>query len=708
MNRVGPTWWNAIRGVIGTPTQRRRGRWGLLVDRINALEPTMKTLSDAGLAERSRELRRQAGEGVSLDKLLVEAYALVREAAVRTVRQRHYDVQMLGGIAIHKGCIAEMETGEGKTLVATLPAYLNALTGRGVHVVTVNDYLANRDAEWNTPIFRLLGLSVGCVLNKHDPNGEERRRAYHRDITYVTSKELGFDFLRDRLKVASAPDNRWSTIVGNGQLRPKLMQREYHFAIVDEADSILIDEARTPMIISAASGKAGEEAVERYLWSNAVAQQLRADEDYKFDSVRRKVDLTQEGCRKVRGFQQSPAVQKQAMEDIYKSIERATVAHVGYLRDRDYVVQEHKVIIVDEFTGRLMPGREWQDGIHRAVEAKEGLKITVETGESARITVQAYFRKYEKLAGMTGTAASEATEFRKTYRTPVLYIPTNRPLRRVVLPDVVFRKAEDKWLAIADDVARLHKIGQPVLIGTRSIEKSEHLSRLLAERGVPHQVLNAKEHEKEAAIVAQAGRRGMVTVATNMAGRGTDIILGGNVEYLAWNELKAQYASRLEVPPDVWKAKVEEVEAREGTREKGREVASLGGLCVIGTERHTARRIDRQLIGRCARQGDPGTSQFFICLEDEILELITKGEKLEERLEEHVQTRRLERVRNWAARASHAAMQTGWLRRFFTNAQVRLENQHYRQRRQLLEVEKIWDKMKKDMGLDPVLDWKQL
>jgi preprotein translocase subunit SecA len=651
--------------VLGTPTQRRRGRWGLLVDRINALEPTMKTLSDAGLAERSRELRRQAGEGVPLDRLLVEAYALVREAAVRTIKQRHYDVQLLGGIAIHKGCIAEMETGEGKTLVATLPAYLNALTGRGVHIVTVNDYLANRDAEWNGPIYRMLGLSVGCVLNQHDPNGNERRDAYRRDITYITSKELGFDFLRDRLKVASAPDNRWGAIVGSGQSQPKLVQREYHFAIVDEADSILIDEARTPMIISAASGKAGEEAVERYLWSNAVAQQLRADEDYKFDSVRRKVDLTQEGCRRVRGFQQSPAVQKQAMEDIYKSIERATVAHVGYLRDRDYVVHDHKVIIVDEFTGRLMPGREWQDGIHRAVEAKEGLKITVETGESARITVQAYFRKYEKIAGMTGTAASEATEFRKTYRTPVLYIPTNRPLKRRVMPDVVFRSAADKWVAIADEVARLHKSGQPALIGTRSIEKSEHLSRLLSQRGVPHQVLNAKEHEKEAAIVAEAGKHGKVTVATNMAGRGTDIKL-----------------------------------------EPG--VPELGGLHVIGTERHTARRIDRQLIGRCARQGDPGSSQFFICLEDEILELITKGEKLEERLEEHVQTRRLERVRNWAARASHTAMQRGWLRRFFTNSQIRLENQHYRQRRQLLEVEKIWDKMKKDMGLDPVLDWKQL
>jgi preprotein translocase subunit SecA len=356
---------------------------------------------------------------------------------------------------------------------------------------------------------------------------------------------------------------------------------------------------------------------------------------------------------------------KQSMEDIYKGVERAILANVGYLRDRDYVVHDKKVVIVDEFTGRMMPGREWQDGIHRAVEAKEDLKITVETGESARVTVQAYFRKYEKLAGMTGTATSEATEFRKIYRTPVLYIPTNRPLRRHVLPDVVFRVAEEKWVAVADEVARVHKTGQPVLIGTRSIEKSEHLSELLSARGVPHQVLNAKEHEREAAIVAEAGKHGMVTVATNMAGRGTDIKLG------------------------------------EG-------ISALGGLYVIGTERHTARRIDRQLVGRSARQGDPGSARFFISLEDEILEMITKGEKFEEKVEEAVLTRRLERLRAWAARAAHAALQTASLRRFFRNAQVRLENQHYRQRRHLMEYEKVWDKMKKEMGLDPVLDWKQL
>jgi preprotein translocase subunit SecA len=653
-----------VRSALGwTGTQRRRGRWGLVVTKVNSLEPRIKKLSDEEMKQLSRDLRRQAGEGISLDRLLAEAFALVREAAIRTIGQRHYDVQILGGMALHKGCIAEMETGEGKTLVATTAAYLNALTGRGVHIVTVNDYLANRDAEWNEPIYNLLGLTVGVVLNKH--TDAERHKAYRCDITYVTSKELGFDFLRDRLKVHSVPETNWGAFVGAMPTRPQLVQRAHHFAIVDEADSILIDEARTPMIISAASTKAGNEAIDRYMWGNDVAKQMRNEIDYKYDSVRRKVELTQEGCRRVRGYEQSPAVMKQAMEDIYKNIERAVVAHVGYLRDRDYVVVDNKVVIVDEFTGRMMPGREWQDGIHRAVEAKEGLKITVETGESARVTVQAYFKKYEKIAGMTGTASSESAEFRKIYKTRVIYIPTNRPLRRHLQPDMVFAKAEQKWVAVADETARAYKTGQPVLIGTRSIEKSEHLSKLLNERGVPHQVLNAKEHEKEAAIVAKAGQHGMVTVATNMAGRGTDIKLG------------------------------------EG-------IAERGGLYVIGTERHTARRVDRQLIGRCARQGDPGLARFFISLEDEILEMITKGEKFEEKIEEAVLTRRLESIRNWAARMTNGSLQKRWLRKFFTKAQMRLENKHYAQRRQLMEYEKIWDKMKKEMGLDPVLDWKQL
>ena len=648
---------------MGAALGRRRSRWALWVDKVNHLEPRMKQLSDAELGQLSRQLRMQAGEGGSLDRLLPEAFALVREASIRTTGLRHYDVQVFGAIALHKRAIAEMETGEGKTLVATMPAYLNALTGRGVHIVTVNDYLASRDAEWNGPIFRMLGLTVGCVLNQH--NDQQRREAYHCDITYCTSKELGFDFLRDRLKVAASPESPWAAIMNNHQNRPEPVQRKHHYALVDEADSILIDEARTPMIISAMTGEQSDELNERYLWSNMVAEQLQEDQDYKYDQVKRKVDLTQAGCRHVRAVRQSPAVQKQALEDIYKAIERAAVAHCGHLRDRDYVIRDQKVIIVDEFTGRLMPGREWQDGIHRAVEAKEGLPITRETGESARVTVQTYFLKYEKLSGMTGTASSEAAEFRKLYKTTVLRIATNRPLRRKVLPDKVFATAEAKWQAVADEVACLHRSQQPVLIGTRSIEKSEHLSMLLKARNVPHRVLNAKEHEKEAEIVAQAGQAGKVTVATNMAGRGTDIKLGPNI-------------------------------------------AEIGGLVMIGTEKHTARRIDRQLVGRCARQGDPGVAQFYVSLEDEILEMITKGEKIEEKLHEAVATRRLERVRAWANRVSHATLQSRYMRNVFTSAQKRLERDHYRQRRQLMEYEKIWNKMKTEMGLDPVLDWKQL
>jgi preprotein translocase subunit SecA len=627
------------------------------------LEPQMERLSDAEMKQRSRELRRRAGEGESLDKLLVEAFALVREASRRSIGLRQFDVQVLGGIALHKGCIVEMDTGEGKTLVATMPAYLNALTGRGVHIVTVNDYLAERDANWMGPIYKTLGLTVSCILNQM--NDAERFAAYRADITYVTSKELGFDFLRDRLKSFKAPESNWATIMGSSRTKPQLVQREYHFAIVDEADSILIDEARTPMIIAAQTGRPNNDQVERFLWADAVARQLRDTDDYKFDTVKRKVELTQEGCRRLRTFNQTAAVKPLGMEAIYEFVERAALAHRGYLRDRDYVVREQKVIIVDEFTGRMMPGREWQDGIHRAVEAKEGLPITVDTGESARVTVQTYFRKYEKLAGMTGTAASEARELYHMYKTRVFRIPTNRPQQRTRMATRIFANADEKWIAVADEIARLFATGRPILIGTRSIEKSEHLSELLKARNVPHQILNAKEHAREAKIVAEAGRHGMVTVATNMAGRGTDIKL-----------------------------------------EEG--IAGLGGLFVIGTEYHTAQRIDRQLAGRCARQGDPGTVQFFVSLDDEILELIASGERFEDKFVEQAAKARLERLRRWAETVPNAALQRHSLQRFFRNAQRRVENQHFRQRRQLMEIEKAWNEMKKNMGLDPAMDWKQL
>ncbi len=661
--RLGPRWLNRLRAWFGGPMTRKRGRWSLLVYRINELERKMRSLSSGELYAYSRELRRQAGEGVPLEKLLVEAFALVREAARRTTGLRPYDVQMLGGIALHFGCIAEMDTGEGKTLVAVAPAYLNALTGRGVHIVTVNDYLAQRDAEWMGPIYRALGLTVGCIVS--GMSDQDRHKAYRCDITYVTAKELGFDFLRDRLRLARRRAADWISVLTGRGAPVFTVQREHHYAIIDEADSILIDEARTPLIIATQPKKATAEIAARYVWADRVARKLEEKKHYKFDPVQRKVELTLEGCRVVRQHLNDPAVFRLGMEAIYEFVERAVLAHRAYLRDRDYVVINGKVVIVDEYTGRMMEGREWQKGIHRAVEAKEGIPVTQETGEAARVTIQTFFRRYEKIAGMTGTAVTQAFEFRGIYKTPVFRVPTNRPVIRKILPPRIFATAEEKWQAVADEVERIHRTGRPILIGTRSIEKSERLSALLKQRGIPHQVLNAKNHAREAEIVAKAGQRGAVTVATNMAGRGTDIKLG------------------------------------EG-------VAELGGLHVIGTEFHTSRRIDRQLIGRCGRQGDPGSAQFFVSLEDEILELIASGERIEDKMQAEVARRRLERLRRWARSVPNERLQTRAMLRVFYRAQRRLERLYYNQRRQLMEIEKRWDEIKEQVGLDPVLDWRQL
>ena len=661
--RLGSRLRNWIRALFGGPMTRRRGRWSLEVYRINALEDRMRSLSTVEILQYSRELRRRAGEGVPLNRLLPEAFALVREAARRTIEMRPYDVQLLGGIAIHNGCIVEMETGEGKTLVAVAPAYLNALTGRGVHIVTVNDYLAQRDAEWMGPVYRALGLTVGCIVSGMDDR--DRHRAYRCDVTYVTAKELGFDYLRDRLRLSRRMGADWLSVFSGQSEGVVTVQREHHFAIVDEADSILIDEARTPLIIATPPKKASEELAARYRWADRVARLLEEKLHYTYDPVLRKVELTLEGCRVVRQHLNDPAVAKLGMEAIYEFVERAVLAHRAYLRDRDYVVVDDKVVIVDEYTGRMMEGREWQRGIHRAVEAKEGIPITQETGEAARITIQTFFRKYEKLAGMTGTAVTQAFEFRGIYKTPVFRVPTNMPVIREVLPPRIFATAEEKWRAVADEVERIHAQGRPILIGTRSIEKSELLSALLKERGIPHQVLNAKHHAREAEIVARAGEHGAVTVATNMAGRGTDIKLAPGV-------------------------------------------AELGGLFVIGTEFHTARRIDRQLIGRCGRQGDPGTAQFFISLEDEILDLITKGERVEDRMQAEFMRRRLEKLRRWARSVPNHRLQRRWLLRVFERAQRRIERLYYNQRRQLMEIEKRWDEIKEQVGLDPVLDWREL
>ncbi len=525
-----------------------------IADRIEALEPSISALTDAALRDKTEEFKSRLTEGETLDDLLPEAYAVVREAAKRVLGMRHFYVQLVGGIVLHRGDIAEMKTGEGKTLVATLPAYLNALTGKGVHVVTVNDYLARRDREWMGQVFEFLGMTVG--LNENGMTPEEKRAAYQADITFGTNNEFGFDYLRD-----------------NMVLYPEqIVQRELHFAIVDEVDSILIDEARTPLIISGQANK----ATDLYYKADQLVRRLKPGDDYTIDEKTRTVTLTESGVDKAESFLGIDNLYDARNITVNHHVQQALKAHVLMKRDRDYVVNEDGVVIVDEFTGRLMHGRRYSDGLHQAIEAKEGLQVQRESMTLATITLQNYFRLYQKLAGMTGTAKTEEEEFRKIYGMSVVQIPTHKPMIRKDLSDVLYRTEDAKFRAVVEEIVRRHAKGQPVLVGTVSIDKSEKLSRMLKKRGIPHQVLNAKNHAKEAEIIAQAGQRGAVTIATNMAGRGTDIVLGQGV-------------------------------------------AELGGLHVIGTERHESRRIDNQLRGRSGRQGDPGSSQFFLSLEDDLL-----------------------------------------------------------------------------------------
>lgn len=583
------------------------------VEAINALEPEISALSDADLQAKTAEFRRRLDQGETLEELLPEAFAVVREASKRVLGLRHFDVQLMGGIVLHQGRIAEMKTGEGKTLVATLPAYLNALTGKGVHIVTVNDYLARRDSEWMGKIYRFLGLSVGLIV--HGLDARERRRAYAADITYGTNNEFGFDYLRD-----------------NMALHPEeLVQRELYYAIVDEVDSILIDEARTPLIIS---GQA-EKPTEMYYTVARIIPRLKPEEDYRVDEKAKVVTLTEAGVAKVEKLLGIDNLYDDANIELAHYVQQALKAHTLMKRDRDYVVKDGQVIIVDEFTGRLMFGRRYSEGLHQAIEAKEGVKIERETQTLATITFQNYFRMYEKLAGMTGTAATEEEEFRKIYGLDVVVIPTHKPMIRVDYPDVIYRTEKGKFQAVVDEIAERHAKGQPVLVGTISIEKSERLSEMLKKRGIPHQVLNAKYHEKEAEIIAQAGRLGAVTIATNMAGRGTDIMLGGNPEFLAKERMrKAGYTPEIIAEATgfgpVSSPEVEEArrayqqflaEAKKETEAEHQKVVALGGLHIIGTERHESRRIDNQLRGRAGRQGDPGSSRFYISLEDDLMRL---------------------------------------------------------------------------------------
>ena len=569
-----------------------------VVDQVNAFEPAISALSDEALRAKTDEFKSRFAAGSTLDDLLPEAFAVVREAAKRTLGQRHYDVQIMGGAALHRGNIAEMRTGEGKTLVATLPSYLNALAGRGVHVVTVNDYLAERDSEWMGRIHRFLGLSVGVIVNSMTPT--ERRTAYNSDITYGTNNEFGFDYLRDNMA--------WTL--------DDCVQRDHFFAVVDEVDSILIDEARTPLIISGPADKATKWYVE---FAN-IADKLQRNTHYEVDEKKKTIGILEDGVTKVEELLKIENLYEAANTTLIGYLNNSVRAKELFKRDKDYVVMNGELLIVDEHTGRMLSGRRYSEGLHQALEAKERIEIKDENQTLATITLQNYFRLYETISGMTGTAMTEASEFQQIYRLGVVPIPTNRPMQRMDQADLVYKTELGKFMAVTQDIVERHRKGQPVLVGTVSVEKSEELSALLKKSGVPHEVLNAKHHEREASIIARAGVSGAVTVATNMAGRGTDIMLGGNPEFMADFELQRRGLSPVDNPVEYEAAWPEEIAKQKAAVAKDHEaVVALGGLYVLGTERHESRRIDNQLRGRSGRQGDPGESRFYLSLQDELM-----------------------------------------------------------------------------------------
>jgi preprotein translocase subunit SecA len=586
---------NLITKIFGDPNEKELKSLRPIVEQINALEDELRALTDEELRARTADFKEELANGATLDDILPDAFAVVREAGRRAIGMRHFDVQLIGGIVLHQGKIAEMRTGEGKTLVATLPAYLNALTGKGVHIVTVNDYLAQRDRNWMGKIFEFLGLSVGVIVSSLPPQGPERRAAYAADITYGTNNELGFDYLRDNM----VPDAAFC------------VQRELNFAIVDEVDNILIDEARTPLIIS---GQA-EESAEIYQRFARVVPRLKEEDDYTIDAKMRTVSINDAGIDKVE--------QAMGLHNIYddmeltRHLENALKASVLFKKDKDYIVRDGEVLIVDEFTGRVLVGRRYSEGLHQAIEAKEGVKIQNENRTLATITYQNYFRIYKKLAGMTGTALTEAEEFNKIYKLDVMVIPTNKAIKRNDNPDYIYRTEEGKFHAVVNEITDRHEAGQPVLVGTTSVEISEYLSELLDRQGIPHNVLNAKQHAREAQVVMQAGRSGAVTIATNMAGRGTDIVLGGNPESYV-DSILVDRGIDLEFATDEDREDALEI-AKQRCDEDRQKVLAAGGLYIIGTERHESRRIDNQLRGRAGRQGDPGESRFFVSLQDELM-----------------------------------------------------------------------------------------
>ncbi|MCQ1949478.1 preprotein translocase subunit SecA [Arthrobacter sp. zg-Y859] len=629
-------------------------------DAINVLEDEFKGMTDAELRGETDRLKERYNGGESLDDLLPEAFAAVREAAGRTLGMRHFDVQLMGGAALHLGNIAEMKTGEGKTLVATAPAYLNALTGRGVHIVTVNDYLAEYQSDLMGRVFRFLGMTSGCILSNQDP--ATRREQYAADITYGTNNEFGFDYLRDNMA--------WSAA--------ELVQRGHHFAIVDEVDSILIDEARTPLIIS---GAASGDVNRWYTEFSKVVQRLKLDTDYEVDEKKRTVGILEPGIEKVEDYLGISNLYEAANTPLIGFLNNAIKAKELFKRDKDYVVLNGEVMIVDEHTGRILAGRRYNEGMHQAIEAKEGVVIKAENQTLATVTLQNYFRLYEKLAGMTGTAETEAAEFMSTYKLGVVPIPTNKPMARIDQADLIYKNEVAKFDAVVKDIAERHASGQPVLVGTTSVEKSEYLSKQLAKAGIRHEVLNAKNHAREAAIVAQAGRKGAVTVATNMAGRGTDIMLGGNAEFNAIAELERRGLDPNENPEDYEAAWPDALEkARTAVAAEQQEVVELGGLYVLGTERHESRRIDNQLRGRSGRQGDPGESRFYLSLTDDLMRLFNSGAA--------------ERIMNSSSMPDDVALESKLVSKAIQNAQGQVEGRNAEQRKNVLKYDDVLNRQR--------------
>src|SRR5689334_14628724 len=644
------------RRVFGSANDRYIKSLQSLVDEINAAEPALAALSDDDLRARTAALKERLAQGETLDDILPDAFATVREAAKRTLGQRHFDVQLMGGIVLHRGMISEMKTGEGKTLVATLPVYLNALTGKGVHVVTVNDYLAKRDSEWMGQIYRFLGLSVGCIV--HGLEDDERRAQYAADVTYGTNNEFGFDYLRDNMKFRLE----------------EMVQRPFNYAIVDEVDSILIDEARTPLIISGPA----EDSSELYRRVNQLMPHLAA-EDYEKDEKQRAVTLTESGVEKIEALlREAELITAGTLYDIHNvalvhHVNQALRAHKLFARDTDYIVKDDKVIIIDEFTGRMMEGRRYSEGLHQALEAKEGVHVQNENQTLASITFQNYFRMYPKLAGMTGTAMTEAAEFGDIYKLDVIEVPTNVPVQRVDADDEVHRTAREKYEAIINQTLECHERKQPVLVGTVSIEKSEALSALLKKRKIPHQVLNARYHEQEAYIIAQAGGAGAVTIATNMAGRGTDIQLGGNLDMRLRQELTG-------IEDDA-EREARAAQIRKEIEEAREQVRAAGGLYVVGSERHESRRIDNQLRGRSGRQGDPGASKFFVSLEDDLMRIFGS-----ERMDGMLQRLGLK---------DGEAIIHPWVNKALAKAQQKVEARNYDIRKQLLKFDDVMNDQRK-------------